>query len=107
MEVGAQQRHTKCSCSGSQSWPLHLCDVNWRNSCVAGIQSCHRSNVSTIDRSRRDEHFYFVGFRMLCKPVAKSEVAIETHKFSKINIGNTRVASNDKDRKSTRLNSSH
>src|SRR5207302_10180509 len=40
-------------------------------------------------------HLYFVGFRMLCKPVAKSEVAIETHEFSKINIGNTRVASND------------
>src|SRR5438132_1412621 len=40
-------------------------------------------------------HLHFVGFRMLCKPVAKSEVAIETHEFSQINVGNTRVASND------------
>src|SRR6266480_5837023 len=40
---------------GSQSSPLHLCDVNSQSSCVAWIQSYHRSNVSTIDRSRRDD----------------------------------------------------
>ena len=40
---------------------------------------------------------YFVGFRVLRKPVAKSEVAIETHELPKINVGDTRVTSNESD----------
>ena len=40
-------------------------------------------------------HLHFVGFRVLGKPVAKSEVAIETHEFPKINVGDARVTSND------------
>src|SRR5438552_7969046 len=39
-------------------------------------------------------HFHFVRAWVLCKPVAKSKVAVETHKFSEINVGHTRVATN-------------
>jgi hypothetical protein len=39
--------------------------------------------------------FYFVGFRVLGKPVAKCEVSVKTHEFAKINIGNTGIASYD------------
>ena len=42
-------------------------------------------------------NLYFVGFRVLRKPVAKSEVAIETHELPKINVGDTRVTSNESD----------
>ena len=38
---------------------------------------------------------HFVGSRVLRKPVAKCEVAIETHELSKINVGDARVTSND------------
>src|SRR2546423_7597683 len=40
-------------------------------------------------------HSYFIGFRVLRKPVAKSEVAIETHELPKINVGDARVTSDD------------
>ena len=39
--------------------------------------------------------FYFVGFRVLGKPVAKGEVPVKTHEFAKINIGDSRITSND------------
>src|SRR4029077_5365589 len=40
-------------------------------------------------------NLYFVGVWMLGEPVAKCEVSIQTHEFAKINVGNTRVSSND------------
>ena len=41
--------------------------------------------------------YFVVGFRVLRKPVAKSEVAIETHELPKINVGDARVTSNESD----------
>ena len=38
---------------------------------------------------------HFVGSRMLRKPVAKCEVAVETHELAKVNIGNAGVAADD------------
>ena len=40
--------------------------------------------------------FYFVGFRVLAKPVAKGEVPVKAHEFAKVNIGDSRITSNDK-----------
>src|SRR5437762_12758589 len=38
---------------------------------------------------------YFVGFRMLREPVAKAEVSIHSHEIAELNIGITRVTSDD------------
>src|ERR1041385_1874493 len=40
--------------------------------------------------------FYFVGVGVLCKPVAKCEMAVQTHEFAQIDIGDPRIASNDR-----------
>jgi len=40
-------------------------------------------------------HFHLIGLRMLRKPVPKSEMAVKAHELAKINVGDSRVTSND------------
>ncbi len=37
---------------------------------------------------------YFVGSRMLRKPVGEGEVPVKAHELAKINVGDARVTSN-------------
>jgi hypothetical protein len=40
--------------------------------------------------------FHFVGVWVLRKPVAKRKVPVKAHEFAKVNIGDSRITSNDK-----------
>src|SRR5436190_6489047 len=96
MEGGAQQRHTKCSCRARRAGPSICATLIGEIAALPGFKAVTEVTFPPLIGLVEMTHFYFVGFRMLCKPVAKSEVAIETHELAKINIGNARVASNDK-----------
>src|SRR2546430_15929492 len=101
MEGGALRRTASASrCEhkpGSQSSPLHLVSpLTGKVAALPGFKAITEVTFPPLIGLVEMTHLYFVGFRMLCKPVAKSEVAIETHEFSKINIGNTRVRSEER-----------
>src|SRR4051794_36174782 len=95
MEGGAQRRHSNCSCRGSQSSPPTCARVICEVAALPGFEAVTKVVFPPLIGFIQMTHLYFVGFGVLREPVAKSEVAIETHELAKINIGNARISSNN------------
>ena len=101
MQRGAQRRHTKRPSHSrthaglAELAPPFCGSLTGKVAALPGFEAIAEVTFPPLIGLVEMTHLHFVGFRMLCKPVAKSEVAIETHEFPKINVGNTRVTSND------------
>src|SRR5689334_9976116 len=62
---------------------------------LSGFKAIAKVPLPPLVRLVEMTHLHFVGVRMLCEPIAKSKVAIETHEFAEINIGDTLITTND------------
>jgi hypothetical protein len=101
MERGAQRRHTKrprhsrTHAGLAELSPPFCGSLTGKVDALPGFEAVAEVALPPLVGLIEMTDLYLVGFRVLGKPVAKSEVAIETHEFPKINVGNTRVTSND------------
>ena len=101
MEGRAQRRHTKRSCDSRMhaeargARPSICATLAGKVAALPGFEAVAKVAFPPFIGLVQVPDFYFVGSWVLGKPVAKSEVAVETHEFAEINIGNARVAAND------------
>ena len=101
MEGGAQRRHTKRSCDSRMhaeargAHPSIGATLAGKVTALPGFEAVAKVAFPPLVSLVEVTHLHFVGFRVLREPVTKSEVAIETHELPKINVGDTRVTSND------------
>src|SRR4029077_9462829 len=101
MEGGAQRRHTKRSCDSRMhadargARPSIGATLTGKITSLPGFEAVTKVALPPLIGLIEMSDLHFVGSRMLRKPVAKCEVAVETHELAKINIGNARVAAND------------
>src|SRR6266481_4745599 len=101
MEGGAQRRPTKHSCDSRMhadargARPSICATLTGEVAALPGFEAVAKVALPPLIGLIEMSDLHFVGSRMLRKPAAKCEVAVETHKFAEINIGNTRVTPND------------
>src|SRR6266550_6685569 len=97
MQRGAQRRHTKrprhsrTHAGLAELAPPFCGSLTGKVAALPGFEAVAKVAFPPLIGLVQVAHLYFVGFRVLSKPVAKSEVAVQTHEFPKINVGNTRV----------------
>src|SRR5438874_690064 len=84
-----------CYAKGSRSSPSIFAILARKVAALPGVEAVAEVTFPPLIGLVEMTDLYFVGLRMLGKPVAKSEVAVEPHEFAKINIGDARVAPND------------
>lgn len=101
MEGGAQRRHIKRSCDSRMHAEARgarrsiSATLTGKIAALPGFEGVAKVTLPPLVALVEVTDLHFVGARMLREPITKSEVAIETHKFAEINIGNTRVTPND------------